>query len=49
MRPRTRNLGTSTPTVVTPDLVRRRAIAVVVHDEYMGEVRAKVKRLKPLV
>jgi hypothetical protein len=34
--------------VVDPDLVGREALAQVVHDEYMGEVRAKVKRLYPL-
>lgn len=34
--------------VVSPDLVGKEALAQVVHDEYMDEVQAKVKRLHPL-
>ncbi|MFN8163898.1 MAG: hypothetical protein U0R26_08720 [Solirubrobacterales bacterium] len=34
--------------VVEPDFVGLEALAQVVHDEYLGEVRAKVKRLVPM-
>ncbi len=33
--------------LVDPDLVGRRAIATVVHDEWEGELRTKVRRLMP--
>ena len=40
--------GHECPDVVNPNLVGRRAVATVIHDEYLGEVRAKVKRLSPM-